>query len=184
MSISQPDLTIPDLSFEMINVDNHLYIKEAGFEPWAEATPEEIGDDASLDMTPDKLNQINEHFVNIYNQLPMEKVGTVEIDGVNATKYTLSLDNETTKDLIPEELLGESMELETVFDHLQLNLEMAFYLNEQNQIIKETLIFHENFEIEEEEMTLDMSMDVNFKNIGAEIKITAPEIEQIEVPTN
>ncbi|WP_066507608.1 S-layer homology domain-containing protein [Abyssisolibacter fermentans] len=181
MSISQPELTLSDLTFEMITIDNKLYIKEPGFDTWIEATPEDMQGATPLEMTPDELKQINEQFLNIYNKLPIENAGTEEIDGVTATKYILSLDNQAIKDTFPEEFLGQDMETDMPFGDAQLNLEIEFYLNEQNQIIKETLNFNGNFEEEEEIITFDMSMEVNYKNIGADIEITAPDIENIEV---
>lgn len=180
MSISQPELTYPDLAFEMITVDNKLYIKQPHLNAWVEATPEDLEGTTLFEMTPNEIREINQQFLNIYNELPIEKGGTVAIDGVNATKYTLSLDSKTINDLFPEKFFGQNIEVDPVFNNNQLNLEIELYLNEQNQIIKEILNFNSKFQVEGEEITFDMSMDVNFKNIGADIEITPPAIENIE----
>lgn len=181
MLISTPEMTLPELTFETIQVDNKVYVKEPDMDMWVEVSPEEMGGTTPIESTPDDFKQINEDFLSIYNELPIEKTGTVELDGVNATKYTLYLDYKAIKDLFPEEFLVQTVEMDELFDNDQLNLEIEFYLGEENQIIKQVLTLNGNFELEEEKLTYNMSMDINYKNIGSDIEITAPAIDSIEV---
>lgn len=171
MSISQPGLTFPDLTIEMINVNDKVYIKEPGVDTWSEATPEDLEG-----STPNEINYMNEQFLNVYNDLNIENTGTVEIDGVSATKYTLSLDSNDIQELFPEDFLEADMGIDSAFNNDQFEFEIEFYLNDQNQIIKETVTFNGEIEEEGEVITFDLLMDVSFTNIGAIIEITPPSI--------
>lgn len=181
MSMNAADMTLPDIVIEAITVDGKSYVKEPELNTWIDASSEDIEGDTIFGFTPDELNQMNKEFFNIYNDLPIEKVGNVEIDGINATKYILTLDNKAIKEFLPSGFLEENIELGVLYDEMELDLEIQIYLNEQNQIIKEVFNYTGKILTEEETSFFDMLIDIAFTNIGEDIEIVAPEIDGIEV---
>lgn len=172
MSIEQDEMILPAFNLQMTKIGSNIYIKEPGSGTWVEATPEDAEDLA----TTEELKQINAHFFNVYNMLPIEKVGTIEIEGINTTKYTLFLDDKTVKDILTEELLVKlGFEASN-----ELNLEIEYYINEQNQIIRQVVNYNGNLQVDEENLDFEMLIDMNYNNIGANIVIFPPVIDTIE----
>ncbi|HHY90795.1 MAG TPA: S-layer homology domain-containing protein [Clostridiales bacterium] len=174
LSIDAPESNRSSFTFEMIQTGNKRYVKEADLGGWLEAEPEDIGEIVSFGMFPLELQKINRQFLKIYNTVPIEKIDSVEVEGVLATKYILFLNNQILKDLLPEEL-QQDMDFQILPDDIPLNFQIEFYLDAQQRIIKEVIKLNGDFEEEGKNFILDMIIDVNFKNIGADIQITAPE---------
>lgn len=174
LSIDAPESNPSNFTFEMIQIGDKQYGKEADLGGWLEAEPEDIGDIVSFGMFPAELQKINAQFLKIYNTVPIEKIDSVEVEGALTTKYILFLNDKILKDLLPEDL-QQDMDFQMLPDDIPFNFQIEFYLDEQKQIVKEVIKLNGSFEEEGKDFTLDMMIDVNFKNIGADIQITAPE---------
>lgn len=169
--MKQAEETLLDYTLKMVTVDDKTYMKEDDFE-WFEATEEEIEDSRTFGTTHQHIVQSNVQLLNSYNQLPIIFGGIVEIDGVNTSKYSLSLDTEAIKNLEPNNNLAEDELVDA-----RLNLDIDIYVNEQNQVVKQAIDYSGEFIIEGEELPFSMITDINYTNIGADIEITAPSIE-------
>ncbi|GKX29638.1 hypothetical protein SH1V18_21180 [Vallitalea longa] len=175
MYLTQKDLTIPYLTADIIIVDGKLFAKEAGSDIWVESTDNDLAELISIES--DDLSPNNDELVDIYNDLPIEKGETVEIGGVNTTKYTLSLDMDTIMELYPEDFNDIDTDTQEIIDNMNLIYNMEFYVNEQNKLQKQIFKSH----MQNEEITSDLVIE--YTDFGIDVEITAPSLENIYVDT-
>lgn len=169
--LKEAESTLLESTLELITVDDKTYMKEDDLE-WYEATPEEVEEALTFGSTHTDIAMSNAKLLDSYNQLPITFGGLVDMDGVNTSKYSLSLDMETLKELDPETFLGEGILVDG-----ELNFDMDIYVNESNQVVKQVIQYGGQIQIEDEDIPFTTLMDINYTNIGADIEITAPSIE-------
>jgi len=153
---------------ETIYVDGILYMKNFEDEVWLE-----------MGEFPLDTNKINENFLLNFNKCNITNDGEIEIQEETVTKYTLRLTFNDAMSMLPDELSGmyylllDEHDIEQDLEDLEYIFEI--YVNEDEQVIK--LVYSLDMAIEEEGQVLELAMvlTVEYKNIGAEYIITAPE---------
>lgn len=168
LSMSQGELTIPGVEIELIQVDNKLFMKDPEFGEWYEATP----DEAEGLITPDFMSMANAQFASMYNSIPIENMGVEVIDGVNLTRYDLVFDNEMLQELTS--FLEDTIDPELYENNAEIDFAMSYFLNDQNQVVKEAVDYTTTFSEDGQDFIINMAVDTNYTNIGGDITIEAP----------
>jgi len=128
---------------------------------------------------PFDTNKINENFLLNFNNYNITNDGEVEFEEETVTKYTLKLSFSDAMSMLSDDLSGMS---DLILGDQGINqdledLEYVFeiYVTEDEQIVK--IVYSVDMEIEEEGNAIEMTMSltVEYKNIGVEYIITAPE---------
>lgn len=168
---TQGDITVPYLTAEVLIVDDKFYAKESGSDIWIASSFEDLS--GLLSIESDSLSTDNDALTDIYNDLPIEKGETVEINGINTTKYTMTLDMDTIIELYPENFDDIDQGTQEIIDNKKLIHNMEFYVDEQNKLQKQIVRSY----VQEEDITSDTV--VEYTDFGIDVEITAPSPENI-----
>lgn len=116
---------------------------------------------------------VSRNFDRNYGNLPIKKDGFVDINGSPTVKYSIQLDAEGMKAIIPKAVYDKKKDsFDKMFKgRVRYNIEL--YLKDE-EIVKEVFRFYGEASDEEDTNNIDISIEIeaDFKNIGSEIKIT------------
>lgn len=188
IDISGNGLESEVLEFEEIITSDKYYVKDSTDNMWIEI--EGIYGDGAIGgfvYSPLGIESeengmvINNGFYEYYNKLPITQEGTVNIAGKTASKYVMSFDSTNIGYLFPDYELDEIKEfIETEFSS-SLNYVYEFYVADE-QIIRQTFSFGGQTYDASGEYPVDVAVNmvIDYKNIGKEFQITAPDASMIK----
>lgn len=125
------------------------------------------------DHRVDSLDIAIELFNN-YRKYQIENQGRVEIDGTEATKYSIAIDGKTATTLLGAEygfLMEDALE---EMDNNGFEFDLEIVINDKQEIVRIAFNFSGVIEEDEEAVTITMQLLIGFRNIGEEITIEAP----------
>lgn len=145
---------------------------------------EDANGPADLSMVGvDSTGLVTEDFMSTYRRMPIEAVGTVEINNVTAEKYVMNLDSAAIKSLLPEEQYEEVSGLLADMYQGTEKYSIEFYVA-NGHIIAEKVIFSGVASDKETGTNLEMKMtiDAAFSNIGVNSEIVLPTAAETKQP--
>ncbi|PAB61107.1 S-layer homology domain-containing protein [Anaeromicrobium sediminis] len=174
---SDPNQESIEKTYGVILLNKILYVKDFDEGTWIEQEANGVipEDSEAQGIVIDRNLYID------YKDYSITNEGEVEIDGLTTTKYVIKLDNDQIKSLMIEGNYGYLKPiLEEVYDN-NIKYIIEIYINDKHEIVKEVFAFNGVIEDETEKIDVNMLINVDFKNIGKEIEITAPNKSEIQV---
>ncbi|MDP4092345.1 MAG: S-layer homology domain-containing protein [Bacillota bacterium] len=174
--------SVENQQFRIIKISDNNYVQQSGSNTWS------IQPATELQKQLEEGNDNSSMVLKYYITSPVIKDGQVDINGVMATKYTIKLNQDSFNELINSSpvMMESGTEAEnSIGDLTDSNGTVEYYLDSNNQIIKEAINYSGN--ISDLQNSLDASMniviDVNL-DASKPVDIKAPDPTQVESQNN
>jgi hypothetical protein len=121
--------------------------------------------------------KINQKLASNYNNLPITRVGTVEIGGREATKYVMHFDQDSIWDVMDKSnFSGTNLNVIKLSFNQQVSYDIVLYVTGEDIIRQEYHFTGQGLEeIPSDQINVGMDLTIDYQNAGQQMQIEMPD---------